>query len=63
MVATLYCAGNRRRELMEVSPMPGKLAWDAGAAGNARWAGISLRSFWSLQNGLGDCELVSIDPR
>ena len=43
MVATLYCAGNRRRELAEVREMPGKIPWDAGAAGNARWAGAPLR--------------------
>ena len=43
MVATLYCAGNRRRELAEVRAMPGKVPWDAGAAGNARWAGAPLQ--------------------
>ena len=43
MVVTLYCAGNRRRELAEVREMPGKVPWDAGAAGNAHWAGAPLR--------------------
>lgn len=43
VTATLYCAGNRRDELMKASPMPGKLPWNAGAAGNARWSGASLR--------------------
>ena len=43
MVATLYCAGNRRRELAEVRAMPEKIPWDAGAAGNAHWAGAPLR--------------------
>lgn len=43
LVSTLYCAGNRRRELMERTPMPGKVAWDVGAAGNARWGGVLLR--------------------
>jgi len=43
MVATLYCAGNRRRELAEVRAMPGKVPWDAGAVGNACWAGAPLR--------------------
>jgi len=42
MTATLYCAGNRRQELMKASPMPGKLPWGIGATGNARWAGVSL---------------------
>lgn len=43
VTATLYCAGNRRRELMEVSEMPGKVPWGGGAAGNARWTGASLQ--------------------
>ncbi|QIN84978.1 molybdopterin-dependent oxidoreductase [Rubrobacter tropicus] len=41
--STLYCAGNRRSELMEKSPIPGKVAWETGAAGNARWGGTLLR--------------------
>jgi sulfite oxidase len=41
--ATLYCAGNRRAELTRVRPIPGKVAWNAGAAGNARWGGVLLR--------------------
>jgi sulfite oxidase len=41
--ATLYCAGNRRAELMEREPIPGKVAWNVGAAGNARWGGVLLR--------------------
>lgn len=43
LVATLYCAGNRRAELAERHPIPGKVAWGAGAAGNARWGGVLLR--------------------
>jgi sulfite oxidase len=43
LVSTLYCAGNRRAELMEKSPIPGKVAWETGAAGNARWGGVLLR--------------------
>lgn len=43
LVATLYCAGNRRAELTQKSPIPGKVAWGAGAAGNARWGGVLLR--------------------
>lgn len=43
LTATLYCAGNRREELIEVHPMPGKLPWNTGAAGNARWSGAPLR--------------------
>ncbi len=43
VTATLYCAGNRRAELTEVKPIPGKVAWGVGAAGNARWGGVLLR--------------------
>jgi sulfite oxidase len=41
--ATLYCAGNRRAGLTRVKPIPGKVAWNVGAAGNARWGGVLLR--------------------
>jgi sulfite oxidase len=40
--ATLQCAGNRRRELMDVKPIPGELEWDVEAIGNAVWRGIRL---------------------
>ena len=43
VTATLYCAGNRRAELAERKPIPGKVAWDVGAAGTARWGGVLLR--------------------
>ena len=51
--ATLYCAGNRRAELTEVEPIPGKVAWDVGAAGNARWGGVLLRDVLGLA-GIGE---------
>lgn len=53
MTATLYCAGNRRKEMMEVSDMPGKVPWGAGAAGNARWGGVALRDVLH-EVGVGD---------
>lgn len=43
LVSTLYCAGNRRAELMEKKAIPDKVAWETGAAGNARWGGVLLR--------------------
>src|SRR4051794_31787730 len=42
--ATLQCAGNRRRELIEVAPIPGELPWDSEAISNAEWSGASLRA-------------------
>jgi sulfite oxidase len=41
--ATLQCAGNRRRELIEVAPIPGELPWDSEAISNAAWSGVPLR--------------------
>ena len=41
--ATLLCAGNRRRELAAVRPIPGEMPWGAGAIGNATWTGVRLR--------------------
>ena len=43
VTATLACAGNRRRELTAVRPIPGEIPWGAGAVGNARWTGARLR--------------------
>ena len=43
LLATLQCAGNRRDELMEVSPIPGEHPWNAGALGNGKWSGVPLR--------------------
>jgi sulfite oxidase len=40
--STLYCAGNRRAGLSESVPIPGKVAWNVGAVGNARWGGVLL---------------------
>ncbi|HZQ09473.1 MAG TPA: molybdopterin-dependent oxidoreductase [Anaerolineae bacterium] len=42
LMATLQCAGNRREELMEISPIPGEVPWGAGAIGNAYWTGVPL---------------------
>lgn len=53
VVATLYCAGNRREGLMEVAPIPGETPWGAGAVGNARWTGVPLREVLSMA-GMGD---------
>ena len=52
--ATLYCAGNRRAELTEMEPIPGKVAWDVGAAGNARWGGVLLRDALERAGGIGE---------
>ncbi|MGQ0605263.1 MAG: molybdopterin-dependent oxidoreductase, partial [Anaerolineales bacterium] len=43
LTATLQCAGNRRRELMAVEPIPGEVAWDADGISTAVWSGVWLR--------------------
>ena len=43
ITAVMQCAGNRREGLMEVAEIPGETPWGAGAIGNARWVGVSLR--------------------
>ncbi|HYZ67813.1 MAG TPA: sulfite oxidase, partial [Mycobacterium sp.] len=42
VVATLACAGNRRAELLEVRPIPGKDPWAHGAISTAKWRGVRL---------------------
>jgi sulfite oxidase len=42
VVATLACAGNRRAELLEVRPIPGKDPWEHGAISTAQWRGARL---------------------
>jgi len=41
VMATLTCAGNRRREMSQIKPVGG-VQWDAGAIGNAMWSGATL---------------------
>jgi len=40
-VATMTCAGNRRKEYNEVKPVGG-VQWGPGAIGNAEWGGVLL---------------------
>jgi len=42
LTATLQCAGNRRRELVEYKPIDDQLAWGIEAIGTAEWAGVRL---------------------
>ena len=42
VVATLQCAGNRRRGLQAVRPIPGETPWGSGAISTARWTGVGL---------------------
>src|SRR3954447_24720506 len=42
VVVTLACAGNRRAELLNVRPIPGKDPWAHGAISTAEWRGARL---------------------
>jgi sulfite oxidase len=53
LVATLQCAGNRRRGLLEVRDIPGEEPWGPGATGTASWSGVRLADVLAA-SGLGD---------
>ncbi|MEA2147599.1 MAG: sulfite oxidase [Solirubrobacteraceae bacterium] len=48
LIATLQCAGNRRRDLAAVRPIPGEAPWGPGATGTARWGGVALSDVLAL---------------
>jgi sulfite oxidase len=48
VVATLQCAGNRRKGLVAVREIPGESPWGPGATGTARWTGIALADVLEL---------------
>src|SRR5579863_3355205 len=43
IMATLQCAGHRRKELTALQPIPGEIPWGADAISTATWRGIALR--------------------
>ena len=67
VTAALQCAGNRRRELMDVAPIPGEVPWGAEAVGNAVWTGAPLAAVLAaagVERGGAHVELVGLDrPR
>lgn len=42
VVATLQCAGNRRKDLLAVRDIPGEAPWGPAATSTARWSGVRL---------------------
>jgi len=42
LVATLQCAGNRRKGFLEFRDIPGEAPWGATAISTAEWTGVSL---------------------
>ncbi len=43
VIATLQCAGHRRKELAALRPIPGEIPWGADATSTAIWCGVPLR--------------------
>ncbi len=43
VIATLQCAGHRRKELAALQPIPGEIPWGADAMSTAIWRGVPLR--------------------
>ena len=43
VMATLQCAGHRRKELAALRPIPGEIPWGADAMSTAIWRGVPLR--------------------
>ncbi len=43
LVATLQCAGNRRKGLLAFGDIPGQAAWGSTAIATAEWTGVRLR--------------------
>lgn len=48
VLSTLQCAGNRRRELVALAPIPDELEWDMEAISTAEWRGARLRDVLAL---------------
>src|ERR1041385_1627578 len=61
VVATLQCAGNRRKGLVEVREIPGEAPWGPGATGTARWTGIALADLLALAGASDDAGHVGFE--
>lgn len=62
--ATLQCAGNRRRGLIEVRDIPGEAPWGPGATGTAVWEGVALADVLAAAapvGGASDVAFVGLD--
>lgn len=60
LTATLQCAGNRRTELLDIAPIPGEVAWQAGAISNATWGGVLLRDVLALAGVTAEAHHVAV---
>lgn len=61
VVATLQCAGNRRRGLMAIRDIPGEAPWGPGATGTASWTGVALADVLALARPLPEAAHVGLE--
>jgi sulfite oxidase len=65
VVATLQCAGNRRRGLIAVRDVPGEEPWGPGAIGTATWRGVALADVLAAARpnaGAAHAGFAGVDP-
>jgi sulfite oxidase len=60
VVATLQCAGNRRKGLMAIRDIPGEAPWGPGATGTATWTGVALGDVLALADPLDGAAHVGL---
>ena len=58
-IATLQCAGNRRKGLMAVRDIPREAPWGPGATGTAAWTGVALGDVLALAGPLEEAAHVA----
>src|SRR4051812_14158450 len=61
VTATLQCAGNRRKGLTKIRPIPGEAPWGPGATGTATWSGVPLADVLALAGPRGDAAHVGFE--
>jgi len=61
VVATLQCAGNRRRGLIAIRDIPGEAPWGPGATGTATWTGVALADVLALAGPRREAEHVGFE--
>src|SRR5947209_16447248 len=61
VTATLQCAGNRRKGLAAIRPIPGEAPWGPGATGTATWTGVRLSEVLRLARPLDDAAHVGFE--
>ena len=64
VTATLQCAGNRRRELLDLRDIPGEVPWDLEAISQGEWGGVSLYHVLELAGirpGVAHVALIGLD--